>query len=331
MLAIGPMSSEVIESVYDYSHSNNTPLMLIASKNQIDYNGGYVNNWNTRDYKESLNTFKLAYPGANVKICRDHCGPGFNGVYDLDDVYNTIQSDIENDFDLIHIDFCHFQGSKKDLIKETIYAIQYAQKINSSIQFEIGTDEIGKPVDLKMVQKEIEIFLEYCQPLYYVVNTGSLVKEDKQVGTFNASLVKKAHKLLGSYHIGLKEHNADYLSIEQIQLRNGLVNALNIAPQMGVVQTKKIIELAKYYKIDYHEFLNHSFNSEKWTKWIYDTHPSEKEKLAILAGHYNFSSDSYQLLYKELSQRTNIHQILLDTLKETIHEYVRIHSNKTMG
>ena len=39
-IGIGPMSSEVIEAVYKYSSINNKELMLIASKNQIDHNGG---------------------------------------------------------------------------------------------------------------------------------------------------------------------------------------------------------------------------------------------------------------------------------------------------
>ena len=34
-LAVGPMSSEVIEAVFRYSHFHRTPLFLISSKNQI--------------------------------------------------------------------------------------------------------------------------------------------------------------------------------------------------------------------------------------------------------------------------------------------------------
>ena len=49
-LGIGPMSSEIIEAVFRFSHYYRKQLMLIASKNQIDYSGGYVNNWNTAQY-----------------------------------------------------------------------------------------------------------------------------------------------------------------------------------------------------------------------------------------------------------------------------------------
>ena len=57
-IGIGPMSSETIESVYKYSAINNKPLMLIASKNQIDHSSGYVNNWNTRQYSDFLKILK---------------------------------------------------------------------------------------------------------------------------------------------------------------------------------------------------------------------------------------------------------------------------------
>ena len=51
-LGIGPMSSETIEAVYRFSNFHRKQIMLIASKNQIDYSGGYVNKWTTKEYAE---------------------------------------------------------------------------------------------------------------------------------------------------------------------------------------------------------------------------------------------------------------------------------------
>ena len=31
----------------------------------------------------------MKYTNAKVKICRDHCGPGFNGKQNINDVYNV--------------------------------------------------------------------------------------------------------------------------------------------------------------------------------------------------------------------------------------------------
>ena len=39
---------------------------------------------------------KNKYNFSDVKNCRDHCGPGFNGNMNLKDTYKTIESDIEN-------------------------------------------------------------------------------------------------------------------------------------------------------------------------------------------------------------------------------------------
>ena len=49
-LAIGPMSAEIIEAIFRFSHYKRKELMIIASKNQIDYNRGYVNNWTTKEF-----------------------------------------------------------------------------------------------------------------------------------------------------------------------------------------------------------------------------------------------------------------------------------------
>ena len=41
-LGFGPMSREVISSLATYSTDKNEPLMVIASRNQIDAESGYV-------------------------------------------------------------------------------------------------------------------------------------------------------------------------------------------------------------------------------------------------------------------------------------------------
>ena len=61
-LGIGPMSSEVIEAVYRYSHFFRKELMLIVSKNQVDYTGGYVNNWNTEQNLGSIAFLRIGIP-----------------------------------------------------------------------------------------------------------------------------------------------------------------------------------------------------------------------------------------------------------------------------
>ena len=42
LVGIGPMSINCINSVIELSKKNKSPIMLIPSRRQIDYNKGYV-------------------------------------------------------------------------------------------------------------------------------------------------------------------------------------------------------------------------------------------------------------------------------------------------
>src|SRR6185436_8021027 len=112
-LGVGPMSEEIVEATFSYSQKSNQPLMLISTKNQIDHNGGYVNNWTTTQYLDYIKNLTSKYPSAKVYVCRDHLGPGFKN-HDLADVYKTADDDVANGFDLIHVDFCHYKGERAE-------------------------------------------------------------------------------------------------------------------------------------------------------------------------------------------------------------------------
>jgi len=259
-LGIGPMSSEIIEAVFKYSHFHRKELMLIASKNQIDYQGGYVNRWTTKDYMDYIDQMRDRYSNAKVHICRDHCGPGFNGSYDLKDTYKTIEADIKHGFDLLHIDFCHYKGAKEEQFEETKKAIEHSLKLNPNILFEVGTDENEginfNLLNIEEIEKEFKFFKSFCNPEFYVVQTGSLVKEINQVGNFNKDFVKKVYELLKRKGLKLKEHNADYLTREDIKNREGIVDAMNIAPQLGVIQTMFILKKCLILGVDFTDFID---------------------------------------------------------------------------
>ena len=47
---VAPMSLAIVDSIIDYNNNNQNKIGLIASRRQIDYDGGYVNNWNTQSF-----------------------------------------------------------------------------------------------------------------------------------------------------------------------------------------------------------------------------------------------------------------------------------------
>ena len=324
-LGIGPMSTEIIEAIFRVSHYQRRELMIIASKNQIDYGGGYVNGWTTKEFMGFVKEMKEKYPNNEVKICRDHCGPGFNGIYDLEDTYNTIKADIENGFDLIHIDFCYFRGDKEEMLSESKKAIDYCLKLNPNIILEIGTDEnIGINfgiMNLEEIEKEIDFFMSFCNPEFYVVQTGSLVKEINQVGNFNKQFVEKVSELLKSKGIKLKEHNADYLSKEEVGERRGIIDAMNIAPQLGVIQTSITLNKCLMYGIKFDDFLEEVYKGGKWKKWMYNNLPENKFLCCVIAGHYHFSSESYKKIMAELEKIEDINENITNEIMEVINHY----------
>lgn len=326
-LAVGPMSTEIIEAIYRYSHYNRKELMIIASKNQIDYAGGYVNNWTTQEFMNFIKKMKETYLYSNVRICRDHCGPGFNGIDDLQDTYKTIETDIVNGFDLIHIDFCHFKGTKEEKFEESKKAIQYCYELNPRILIEIGTDENAGInfgfINLQEIEKEIDFFLQFCKPEFYVVQTGSLIKEINQVGNFNSLFMKEISSLLKTKEIKLKEHNADYLSKEEIKKREGIIDAMNIAPQVGVIQTLITLNKCLIYGINFDSFLEEVYMGGKWRKWMNNNTPENKFLCCVIAGHYHFASENYQKLIEKLNEREDIKEAIINRIMEVIEHYER--------
>jgi hypothetical protein len=323
-LGIGPMSSEIIEATYRYSSVKEIPLMLIASKNQIDWSGGYVNNWNTRKYMIYVSEMKKRYPKARIYICRDHCGPGFNNIYDLKDTYETIDSDIENGFDLIHIDLCHFNGSRRGMFQKSKEIIEYIKNKSKKVLIEIGTDEnTGKSLKkLNELEHDIKYFSQFCKPSFYVCQTGTVVKEIGQFGKFNKQYVRSAKKLFDKYGFYIKEHNADYLSKKEIQERRNLVGAQNVAPQFGVLQTTLTLKKCFQYGINPGEFLEDSYRGKKWEKWLSNNTGGNKMLCSVIAGHYNFSTTSYKRIYGKIQKHENFAEAIVNEIMKTIELYI---------
>lgn len=323
-LGIGPMSEEVVEAVFRYSDLKSIPLMLIASKNQIDWDGGYVNNWDTKRYSNFLALMKKKYEKSNVLICRDHCGPGFKSV-DTKDVYKTIDCDIENNFDLIHVDFSKHCSNHREVLTESKRAIEYIKKANSKILIEVGTDEnTGSDFkDIKKIKKEVDFFTSISPIMFYVTQTGSLVKEINQVGKFELKYTQEISKLLKDKDLRLKEHNADYFSDSDLKRRARIIDALNIAPCLGVLQTVTTIEYCNIYGIKHDSFLVDAYGSRKWKKWLYKNNSNNKMLCSLVAGHYVFSNYPYRRIYDAICRFENFREVLINVIMKHIDHYVQ--------
>jgi hypothetical protein len=291
--------------------------MFIASRNQVDATSGYV--MTTAELANQINPLRSKY----LMLCRDHCGPYFldaekslSARQAVEATKKTIAGDIENGFDLIHIDTSRCEQPYQ--IADELFS--FCLLLNPKIRFEFGTEEnVGVAAGIKKYQEDVKFASQFPNMEFVVAQTGSLTMEDRQVGSFDVAMVRKLVGYAEAAGVKLKEHNADYLSAEQILLRKQAgVHACNIAPQLGVIQTKTVLDLADRYGVDASHFKQTILDSGKWKKWIIDG--NDDVKIAV-AGHYCFNSPVYSNLEEKLTNFCNVNSAIEQNIKICLDQY----------
>ena len=297
-LGFGPMSPEVIGILAQYSHDKQQPLMLIASRNQIDAESGYV--MTTPELRKQLDQL----PTDHLWVCRDHCGPYFLDIEKglplrqaVEATKKTIAYDIEQGFNLIHIDTSRVEdtyGIAEELFK-------FCLDLNPNIKFEFGTEEnVGVAAGAIKYREDVAFAKNIPNIKFVVAQTGSLCHEDHQAGGFEIDTVRELVAVANANGVKLKEHNADYLTAEQVKLRKDVgVHAMNIAPPLGVVQTKLLRRMVEENNLlaDWNPFVEAVLASGRWKKWTDSLEPAQR---VTVAGHYLFNSSEYRTIVDKL-------------------------------
>ena len=112
-LGVGPMSVHCVDAVIELANEVQRPLMLIASRRQIECDTlgcGYVNGWSTEDFAAYV---RARDTGGWVLLCRDHGGPWQNeresaSRLPLDaamaSAKASLDADLQAGFDILHLD-----------------------------------------------------------------------------------------------------------------------------------------------------------------------------------------------------------------------------------
>ena len=327
LLGVGPMSLNCVDATIDLSSQYNIPIFLIASRRQIDsedFNGGYVNNWTTKEFADYvLDNDKKG----KLLLARDHGGPWQNNKEvdqnlslkrAMESAKNSYKADIDAGFDILHIDpsiDIHDKPNVDEILNRVFelysFCWSYAQKVNKEVLFEIGTEEqSGSTNSQEELDYTLNSIMNFCsknnipKPSFVVIQSGTKVKEMKNVGSFDSPFrvadelpaeiqIPKMIEICNKYGIMMKEHNTDYLSNETLQWHPRLgIHASNVAPEFGVCETIKLIEVLEENGLESlaNEFLSLSFNSKKWEKWMMKNSISTDRDKAIISGHYVFST-----------------------------------------
>ena len=301
---IGPMSKNVVDTILELGSNK---IGFIPSRRQVDYNGGYVNNWTTKQFSEYVN--------GRVIIERDHGGVGQG--YEYDDGLKSYKHDAEN-FSIIHVDPWKVYQDFQKGVEEVASCIKYIYWKNPMIKFEVGTEESIRRFEVSELENLLHN-LEYKLPSnifenieYAVVQSGVGLDLGKQknTGTFNPKRLEDMVKVCKKFGKKSKEHNGDYLSSKEYKDRFDLgLDSINIAPEFGQLETLVYLDngddtfIDRWYKICY--------DSKRWEKWVSkDFIPKDnKEELIKICGHYVLSDEQFNLIKPDID----------DEIKKTIN------------
>ena len=283
---IGPMSKNVVDAIIEFTEETGNKIGFIPSRRQVEFSGGYVNNWTTEEFSKYVN--------GRVLIERDHGGAGQG--YVEDDGVGSFQADAEY-LDIIHIDPWKKYPELNVGIEETLHNMNMIYDINPKVLFEVGTEEAIRkftPNELNELLKAASEFDFFDNIKYAVVQSGVGLDLGKRVNTGNFDLdrLKEFIDVCKYWSILSKEHNGDYLTNEDIKVRfEAGLDSLNIAPEFGQLETLCYLEhmddIEDYYKICY--------DSKRWEKWVDgDFVPEDnKEELIKICGHYVLSDKKF--------------------------------------
>jgi hypothetical protein len=302
-LGFGPMSRDITEILARYTKEQAYPLMIIASRNQVDYNSGYV--CTSKELVDLVEEFN----NPNLLICRDHCGPYF-GDKDIGLTIEeciamckeTIKNDISSGFDLIHVDVSRIKTNQLEYGK---HLIEYAISLNPDIMIEFGSENntgIDVSSSIGRIEGQLEFLQQYKKNVkFFVTQTGSLTKCGQE-GTFSIADNTNVAKQIHDAGFLFKEHNADYFNKDDLlDRRKAGVDSLNIAPQLGTIQTAILKEFSPGHLWD--KFSDVVYSSNKWQRWVSDPTHTTKNQAVDVSGHYCFNSNEYKEIVNNIDKQ----------------------------
>lgn len=243
LLGVGPMSVNCVNAAILLANEHEVPLMLIASRRQIDsddFGGGYVNQWTTDAFARYV--IERDKKG-KVLLARDHGGPwqsiqevksGLGLRRAMESAKASFRADLAAGFQMLHIDTSvdiHGQPDVDEVIERMFdlydYCWSQAQQMGSEVIFEIGTEEqSGSTNSQEELDYTLNAVQKFCvrnrlpQPSFVVVQCGTRVMEMRNVGSFDSPVrvadeipaeiqLPKMIEICNRYGVFMKEHNTD--------------------------------------------------------------------------------------------------------------------------
>jgi len=209
------------------------------------------------------------------------------------------------------------------------------------VLLEVGTEEqnggLNTPEQLNAFLDQLRDFCakrQYDMPVFVVAQTGTLVRETRNVGHFASSVdpdtlvtaanqVGKLVRTASSYGVWIKEHNADYLPDEFLHMRPAMgIGAVNIAPELGVTETRFWLQICESLDLrsEAEAFLQLAFETGKWEKWLLPRSTATDRDKGIIAGHYVFGTTEFREVFARIQAASHLRGF---DLQRAIREHLK--------
>jgi len=331
LLGVSPISRLIVRASLIAAKECKSPIVFIASLNQVDYDGGYTG-WTPKTFKNYLKgEVKRLGVSEPAFIGLDHAGPwlkdlhlqkGYSFEEAIESVEKSIESAILAGYNLIHVDATvdpYIGKPSAELVAErTLKLIEFAEtvRVNNGlppVNYEIGSDRwVYK--DLEHTRKLVYLVLKGLKErklkeariLFIVGDVGTKVKPGNRLDVDKArALVKLASK----YKLFLKTHSTDYIENPEVFPKIGIGGA-NIGPMFAdlkyriirklAVEEEKLVEKGVIdEKSNILELLHeHILADGRWRKYaesLEKLSPSERELVLGLCTRYVWSKVDREL------------------------------------
>ncbi len=278
------MSKTIVDVILEFTSRTGQSIGLIPSRRQVDFQGGYVNNWTTESFTKYVKDI-----AKDTIIIRDHGGPLQGSV--PDDGSESMFNDCHF-FDGIHIDVWKKYQNIDEAIEITTMNILTCLSIRNDIFFEVGTEEAirkyeAEDLDYILTTLRKNLPDHFHKIRYAVVQAGTSLKSTTNTGSYNKSRLQGMVDVCKKHGVMSKEHNGDYISQEDklSKFSTGL-DCINIAPEFGVIETETI--LRNLTADEREQMFTICHDSKKWVKWVNkDFNPFDNKSETIkICGHY---------------------------------------------
>jgi D-tagatose-1,6-bisphosphate aldolase subunit GatZ/KbaZ len=269
LLAVCPNSAAVLEAAVKAAALNRAPMLLAATLNQVDRDGGYTG-WTPRQFVDQLHAYaeKYAWQGP-LYPCLDHGGPWLKDRHTLDrltypetlaEVKESLRACLSAGYQLLHIDPTVDRdlppGQLPDIltvVDRTLDLIAFAEAERlhlglPPVAYEVGTEEVhGGLVNFAAFRRFLEslhaglasLGLERAWPCFVVARVGT----DLHTTDFSPEVASQLYSLVAPLGSLIKGHYTDWVANPAAYPQTGMGGA-NVGPEFTAAEYLALQDLA---------------------------------------------------------------------------------------